>query len=222
MKDSFLYPIVFMLIAVIIFTGVLAVMYRMSETKINEYAKDNYRKLVLASFADALSEKTQIPAEEIMQSYPESFEEYVKPIDDETFARKAFEAVVDGETIAYGFEVDGKGLWGTMKGFVSTSTDFRTILGFRIVNQQETPGLGARIEEEWFLAQFKGLLFVQNPEGDDKGKVNRDYEFIAETLEPEGGQLRRVTGATISSKAVVDMLSDEFKEIYKIVRDKEL
>jgi len=81
----------------------------------------------------------------------------------------------------------------------------------------ETPGLGARIEEDWFLAQFRDRIFVQNPDADD---VTPTYEFIAETQEPENeGQLKRVTGATITSAAVVRMLKDEFNIIYDQLRE---
>ena len=112
-------------------------------------------------------------------------------------------------------------MWGTMKALVSTTTDLTTIIDFAIVDQMETPGLGARIEEEWFLSQFRGKKIIQRP--DDADDVTIPYEFIAETLSPENDlQLRRVTGATITSDSVLRMLRTEFNYIYSFFRENSL
>lgn len=57
--------------------------------------------------------------------------------------------------------------------------------GIRIISQQETPGLGARIVESEFLDQFVGLSVS-------------DLD-----LSRNGGAIDAITGATISSRAVV-------------------
>jgi Na+-transporting NADH:ubiquinone oxidoreductase subunit C len=221
MKDSFLYPIIFMLVMVIIFAGILSLMYRMSEAKIESYQLETYQKRILSTVAGKISEVTGQDIEAIMEGYPETFEKHVIAIQNPAFDRKAYRAVVQDSTIAYCFEIGGKGLWGTMQALISTSTDYRTILAFAIVDQKETPGLGARIEEDWFLNQFQDRLFVQNPESEED--VTRKYEFIAETQEPEhDGQLRRVTGATITSDSVIKMLRDEMNYIYSFVRNNSL
>jgi Na+-transporting NADH:ubiquinone oxidoreductase subunit C len=217
MKDSFFFPILFMLIMVVIFVGVLALMFRVNEPKIEAYKQDSFQKQVLQLLAGRISEATGEEAESILAAYPASYERYVKPLQVEGLERRAFIAVVQDSTVAYCFEIRGKGLWGSMKGLVSTTTDFRSIVDFAIVDQMETPGLGARIEEDWFLAQFRDRLFVQNPEAED---VTSSYEFISETQMPEhDAQLKRVTGATITSDSVVKMLRDEFNHIYKYMRE---
>lgn len=221
MKDSFWFPIVFMLIIVIIFAGILSVMYRTSQPKIEAYQQEKYQKLILGTVAAKLAEVTGETQQSIMDSYPESYQIHVQELDIPGLERRAFRAVVADSTIAYCFEIGGKGLWGTMQALVSTSTDFRTILDMALVSQQETPGLGARIEEDWFLAQFRNRLFVINPESDTD--VTGSYEFIAETQVPENdGQIKRVTGATITSDAVLKMLRDEMNHIYNYLRNKSL
>ncbi|HNQ44219.1 MAG TPA: FMN-binding protein, partial [Candidatus Cloacimonadota bacterium] len=123
--------------------------------------------------------------------------------------------------LAYCFEIGGKGLWGSMKALISTTTDFQTLMDFAIVSQMETPGLGARIEEDWFLAQFRDRQIVVNPE--NSKDVTASYEFIAESQSPENDfQLRRVTGATITSDSVIRMLKDEINHIYAYTRDFDL
>jgi uncharacterized membrane protein len=65
MKDSFWFPIVFMLIIVIIFAGILSVMYRTSQPKIEVYQQETYQKLILGTVAAKLAEVTG----ETQQSY---------------------------------------------------------------------------------------------------------------------------------------------------------
>lgn len=154
MRDKFLYPIIFMLIMMVLFAGVLAVAYRFSEETIENYQTDTYQKLILSALATKIAEVSGQTPQEVINAYPASFEKYVKQLHPQDFDREVFQAMVDDQVVAYCFEIKGKGLWGTMRALISTSTDFKTILDFKIVNQQETPGLGARIEEDWFLSQF--------------------------------------------------------------------
>jgi len=58
--------------------------------------------------------------------------------------------------------------------------------GVEIVSQQETPGLGANIEQRWFLDQFKD-------------KKEEELKF-----RKDGGEIDGITGATISSRALVN------------------
>jgi Na(+)-translocating NADH:ubiquinone oxidoreductase C subunit len=196
-------------------------MFRFSEEKIRTYEDDTYQKKILSTMVTQIAEATEQSPDEIIAAYPESFEQYVQQLKPDGFERKVYQAVVDSAVVAYCFEIKGNGLWGSMSALVSTSTDFRTILNFAIVNQQETPGLGARIEEDWFLSQFQNIVFVVNPESTED--VTQSYEFISESQKPENDrQLKRVTGATITSDSVIKMLRAEFNYIYDYVRSKEL
>ncbi|MFW5891541.1 MAG: FMN-binding protein, partial [bacterium] len=58
-----------------------------------------------------------------------------------------------------------------------------------ILSQQETPGLGTRIEEDSFISQFKGKTLSE-------AKLKRD-----------GGKIDGITGATISSSAVANNIA---------------
>jgi Na+-transporting NADH:ubiquinone oxidoreductase subunit C len=67
----------------------------------------------------------------------------------------------------YIIPLDGPGLWGTITIMVGLEEDLETFSGVAIVSQNETPGLGARIEESWFTDQFKGKRapFIMVEEG---------------------------------------------------------
>jgi len=62
------------------------------------------------------------------------------------------------------------------------------VTGLKILNQIETPGLGSKIEEDWFSKQFVKLK-------------EEDLSFRKENPE---GKIEAVTAATISSRAVLE------------------
>ena len=61
------------------------------------------------------------------------------------------------------------------------------ISGVRIIEHTETPGLGAKVEDDSFTSQFVGI-----------------YNDSSLALEGQGGDIVGITRATISSKAVVE------------------
>ena len=61
------------------------------------------------------------------------------------------------------------------------------IIAVRILQQQETPGIGSRISQEDFLSQFKGK------------NINAGFDTIA--------------GATISSQAVIEAIKEKALEV---------
>ncbi|MBW2974821.1 FMN-binding protein [Candidatus Woesearchaeota archaeon] len=69
------------------------------------------------------------------------------------------------------------------------------ITGIDVISQQDTPGLGANIQKDRFLWQFRGKTREQI-------RIKKD-----------GGEIDAVTGATISSRAITDgirMAMEEF------------
>lgn len=68
------------------------------------------------------------------------------------------------------------------------------ILGVDILSQEETPGLGAKVEEESFLKQFIG-------------KTEKDLK-----LKKDGGTIDAITGATISSRALTNGIRQKMEQ----------
>jgi Na+-transporting NADH:ubiquinone oxidoreductase subunit C len=87
----------------------------------------------------------------------------------------------------------GRGLWGAIRAAVGFEPEGSRMTGLDFLEQGETPGLGARIEEPWFKAQFRGRRgpFKLAPEGTSRG----DGEFDA------------ITGATVTSEGVRDLVN---------------
>jgi len=98
------------------------------------------------------------------------------------------------EVKALAYVCSGRGLWGTITAVVGMTPDRSAFLEVRILDQNETPGLGARVAEPWFMRQTAGkrapLRLV--PEG---------------TRSERADEIDAITGATISSAAVRDMLN---------------
>jgi Na+-transporting NADH:ubiquinone oxidoreductase subunit C len=102
----------------------------------------------------------------------------------------------------------GAGLWGTIYAMVGFSGDRNTITGFAVEEHSETPGLGARMEEPWFSSQFNGKtgpFTTINPEPKDKqdGHSAGDHEMDA------------ITGATITTKAVKNLINKSLEAVDK-------
>lgn len=70
--------------------------------------------------------------------------------------QKVFLVKKDGEIDQIVLHVYGKGLWSTMKGFVSLDKDGVTVRGFNYYAHGETPGLGGEVDNPKWIAQWPG------------------------------------------------------------------
>lgn len=107
-----------------------------------------------------------------------------------------YQATMNGKPIGYAVEVKGSGYGGTIRMLVGVAPDLKTITGLTVVDNVETPGLGGRITEPAFRDQFIGLnalsaiSYVKNQKADSAKN-----------------QIEAISGATISSRAVVSALN---------------
>ncbi|MDR1997159.1 MAG: RnfABCDGE type electron transport complex subunit G [Candidatus Margulisbacteria bacterium] len=96
-----------------------------------------------------------------------------------------YRAYADGQLLGYVLEVRARGYSSELQLLVGLDRSY-AVTGLRTLAQAETPGLGTRITEPAFAAQFLG----------------RPAEALA--LRQDGGSLDALTGATITSRAVAD------------------
>jgi len=99
------------------------------------------------------------------------------------------------ESGATAISLSGSGFQSTITVVVALKED--TITGFKVVSQNETPGLGARIVEDVFQNQFIGK------------KVDQGITFVKNAKAGQN-QFDAITGATESSKALVKILNSGF------------
>ncbi len=98
----------------------------------------------------------------------------------------------EGKTdfLGYAFLATGSGYSSSGINILVGLEDAQTVKEIVILSQSETPGIGTRAMEPAFLDQFIGL------------NIN-DVNFIK-----NGGQIDGITGATISSSAIVNAVRD--------------
>ncbi|MCK4462876.1 MAG: RnfABCDGE type electron transport complex subunit G [Candidatus Omnitrophica bacterium] len=140
--------------------------------------------------------------EAIFKVFPKAHAyEKVKKDDEEIFLVKDKRA----NDLGYAFIAEGNGYQGKIKLMVGIKTDLITLSGIEILESQETPGLGQEITERTFKKQFinlKTLPFISYVKGKQPEKEN---------------EIQAITGATISSKAVVSILNEKIKKIRAVI-----
>lgn len=120
----------------------------------------------------------------------------------ETIKEKEIYKALDssGNLLGYAFTAQGSGYQGKIKLMVGMDPNLKTIDGIVVLESQETPGLGGKIKEAKFKTQFKGLKTLP--------KIK-----LVKNKPPGPGQVQAITGATISSQSVVDILNEEIARI---------
>jgi Na+-transporting NADH:ubiquinone oxidoreductase subunit C len=106
-----------------------------------------------------------------------------------------------------GFDISGMGVWGLINGIVVLTGDLNEIVNIQFFDHKETPGLGARIEENWFINQFKGLKIAWNKPKKERIIIGPSSDLNAEN------RVDAITGATQTSVALMRLLNQELEEI---------
>ena len=116
-----------------------------------------------------------------------------------------YTAAEGGAPVAVPFQ--GSGVWGPIKGVLALEPDLRTIRGIAFYEQEETPGLGAKIATEAFTSRFRGKRIAPE-EGGEAGLSITPPGQASGSLQVDG-----ITGATMTSDRVERMLNDIIEEI---------
>jgi electron transport complex protein RnfG len=103
----------------------------------------------------------------------------------------------DEQLIGYAFLAEGKGYSSTIRTLVGIDTA-GFIFNIKILSQQETPGLGSLCEqvrsgesEPWWQLQFKNKIAIDL------------------AVDKDDGEIESITGATITSRAVVNSIANQ-------------
>jgi len=113
------------------------------------------------------------------------------------------------------FKVSAKGYSSTIETMVGMTKD-GTINAIKVLNHNETPGLGSKIAE---VKEDNTILDVIS--GKQSGAVKKPWfqEQFSNKKIPELDSIQAITGATISSKAVIDSVKEKAKEIQTLIKD---
>ncbi len=133
--------------------------------------------------------------------------------------RKVYSCQVDG-TALYVISLKGMGLWGGISGYISVyENDGPTVYGAYFNHESETAGLGAEIKDsQAWQEKFIGKKVF-------KGDIDHVALSVVKKVDDPDTQVDCVTGATLTSNGVNDMLHDGLKiliePVKKYVEEKE-
>ncbi len=97
----------------------------------------------------------------------------------------------------------GNGLWGPVYSNIALGDDLNTVVGVTFSHESETPGLGAEITTEKFMAPFIGKQIL-----DADGKVVSIA--VKKHADPAGlHEVDAISGGTMTSNGVSAMLADD-------------
>ena len=125
-----------------------------------------------------------------------------------TSVRKAVSA--DGQCVGWAFTCEGSGFADKIKLVLTVDAGFEKLKGYGVLSSNETPGFGDKIKEPYYRQQFAGaptteLTLVKLGDPGDK-----DSKIVA------------ITGATVSSEAVVAIVNTFLGQIKNHVKEKGL
>jgi electron transport complex protein RnfG len=108
--------------------------------------------------------------------------------------------------VGLAFETQGMGYQDTIRLIYGYSLEKQAVIGIRVLESRETPGLGDRIESDGqFLKNFDELDVGVDASGD---KLAHLIEFVKPGQKTAAWQIDGISGATISSRATAKMLSE--------------
>ena len=111
----------------------------------------------------------------------------------------------DGDLVGIAIEAQGMGYQDVIGLIYGYSFTERAIIGIKVLESKETPGLGDKIETDPnFLENFKRLDASLT---DDQSKLAHAIVAVKQGEKTEPWQVDSITGATISSVAIADILN---------------
>jgi Na+-transporting NADH:ubiquinone oxidoreductase subunit C len=199
LKENKIYIVVFTFIYSFVFILILALVNGFTLDIIKKNAEVFKQKAILLAMDVTVDNDADILALYEQQGIVSTF------ID----GTEVCSSIVDGNPIL-AVSFSGNGLWGTIRGFLAVDDNLERIRGLAIVEHNETPGLGGRIEEEWFLEQFRGELVTGGTVKVTTGAGgNGNYNS-------EDGAVDAITGATRTSEYLQVIIEDTLAGIRKL------
>jgi Na+-transporting NADH:ubiquinone oxidoreductase subunit C len=134
---------------------------------------------------------------------------------------KAYDTAKHDNLIAYGFPFSGIGFWDRIDGYIAVDSELKKTVGLKVISQSETPGLGGRIEEPFFVKPFAEGLNITAP------KSGGNYLYMGspgtspdEGTPQYGRTFDAITGATQTSLAMSRMLNAAVAEFNRAVENR--
>ena len=125
-------------------------------------------------------------------------------------ALQIYKGTADGETVGWIFKAVGSGFADKIELVVAVDAKFQTLAGFDVLLSSETPGFGDQIKYDYFRSQFKGA---------PAGALTLVNAGNPQTID---AQIVAISGATVSSTAVVETVSHYLTQVKEQMQQKGL
>jgi electron transport complex protein RnfG len=150
-----------------------------------------------------------LPGAEVFQ--PVEVDIQVRRPDGSTEKARIFEVLSnDQQRLGWSFNADGTGFAGPVELVIAVDQDFRKVMGFDVIASSETPGFGDQIKSDYFRKQYVG--------------APTEPLALVKTGDPTviDNQIVAITGATVSSTAVVEIVNTFVTQIKSQMQEKGL
>lgn len=145
------------------------------------------------------------------------------PVSGKTFRLyTAYKTADKNEVQAYAFEYRGIGFWAPIEGLLAVNTEMTKTIGMIVTQQAETPGLGGRIEEDFFTQPFRDGITITKPANE-----NGQYIYMAtggnrasQGAPQYGREFDAITGATQTSMAMERTLQNDVAQFARAMQNK--
>lgn len=125
-------------------------------------------------------------------------------------ALQLYKGTTNGDTAGWIFIAVGSGFADKIELVVAVDAKFQTLSGFDVLSSNETPGFGDQIKYDYFRSQFKG--------------APADALTLVNSGDPQAidAQIVSISGATVSSTAVVNIVSHYLTQVKEQMQQKGL
>lgn len=190
LKDKPYFAVVYMFFVTAFFSTILIGFSLITRQRVEVNEQLRFERAVLEAFPEVHYQNAQ----QIHQIFTNRFEK-----DEQTGAYVYRE---DGQVQGYAVPFAGQGFWDQIRGVIGIAPDRRTIKGLAFYEQNETPGLGARIDEDEFRQQFIGKKIEDSAE---PIKIVRAPRTLGEN------EVHAVTGATQTSVRLEVLMNQDLR-----------
>jgi len=124
---------------------------------------------------------------------------------------KVYKAVSEaGECVGWSFNASGQGFADKIEVVVAVDKGFEKIAGFNVLVSSETPGFGDQIKSSYYRNQF--------------AEVPAEKLTLVKTGDPKkiNSEIVSITGATVSSEAVIGIINTFLIQIKEYIQQKGL
>lgn len=118
----------------------------------------------------------------------------------------------DGTLIGFGILASGVGFQDRISLMLGTNMSLTRTKKLRIIEQRETPGLGAKIEDEETF-----LIFWENKDCSESLSLRKPAVKTPEEL--SSMEINTITGATISSESVLKIVNSSLERVRHLLKE---